>query len=420
MVLKFVHAADLHLDSPFVGISGTDPAVWKMLSEATFEAFDNVIELCLKEQVDFLLVAGDVYDGAERSLRAQLRFRDGLTRLAEAGIPSYVVHGNHDPLDGWVSSLRWPDSVHIFGGSNVESVVYRRDGQAKAVIHGISFARRDVRENLALKFTRRDAPLFQIGLLHCNVGSNTGHEPYAPCQLGDLGKAGLDYWALGHVHKHCVLLDGRPYVAYSGSTQGRHANETGPKGCLLVNVDEAGRARTEFVPTDVVRWWRRDFSIDGIETEDALIGQLEGYLEQIQSESEGRASVCVLRLVGRGPLHRVLRRASWVDDLLEELRRFGMRLSPFVWVGAIGLWTYPEVDVAARREKEDILADCLRIVQEYREDATRRGQLGAILAEMFGSRRVAQHLDQPGDEWLLRLLDSAESLLLDELMGEQQ
>ena len=139
---SFIHAADLHLDSPFATLSPNNPDLAAMLRSGTFEAFDKVMQLCLEKRVDFLLVAGDIYDGADRSLRAQVKFRDGLKRLSEAGIRSFVVYGNHDPLDGWSSTLEWPPSVHLFG-DHVETLEVKRNGSLLACIQGISYPKRD-------------------------------------------------------------------------------------------------------------------------------------------------------------------------------------------------------------------------------------------------------------------------------------
>ncbi|MGO9560026.1 MAG: metallophosphoesterase family protein, partial [Acidimicrobiales bacterium] len=166
----FVHAADLHLDTPFKGVSETAPRIGAALREASLDAFDQLVELCLDREAAFLLVAGDVYDGAERGLRAQLRFRDGLQRLSDAGIDTFVVHGNHDPVDeGWSAVRVWPERVHFFGADEVECMPVARDGQVIATVQGISYGRREVTENLALRFSRPTSEGLKIGLLHCNV-----------------------------------------------------------------------------------------------------------------------------------------------------------------------------------------------------------------------------------------------------------
>src|SRR4051794_940456 len=145
---RFVHAADLHLDTPFEGLGRTSPEVAAALRDASLAAFDALVDLALREQAAFLVIAGDVYDGAERGVRAQLRFLRGLERLSGAGVEVLVAHGNHDPLDGWSAIRAWPAGVHVFGCNVVESVAVEREGAVLATVHGISYARRDPGENL--------------------------------------------------------------------------------------------------------------------------------------------------------------------------------------------------------------------------------------------------------------------------------
>lgn len=415
-MLSFVHAADLHLGSPFAGIGTVDEDVAARLRHATVQAFENLVDLCLARRVDFLLVAGDVYDSANRTLAAQLAFLDGLRRLAAAGIYSYVAHGNHDPLDGWASSLAWPERVHIFGGAVVESVVYERDGAAKAIIHGISHAHGGVRANLARDFRRHEAPVFQIGLLHCNLG-DTGHQPYAPCSLADLSQANLDYWALGHVHTRGVFSTACPVVAYPGNLQGRHVNEAGPRGCFLVQVNDDKAVHVEFVALDAVRWSCVQVAIDDLGTEEELVCALEEALGRVQEVAEGRPSVCRLAVVGRGPLHRALIRRGYADDLLARARTKGSALSPPVWTDALEVRTRPPVDLEALRRQEDAVGDCLRLIEEYRGDEARREVLRGCLAELFDDPRARRHLPLADDD-LLALLAEAETLCLDLLLKE--
>ena len=275
--LKFVHAADLHLDSPFRGIRSEAPDyVADALRRATFDAYENIIVLCLQERVDALLVAGDIYDGADRSLRAQLQFVDGLNRLDGAGIRSFVCHGNHDPLDGWEARLSLPPGCVRFGPEVTGEPVFP-DAPERATVYGVSYPQRVVTENLSLRF--REIPAFagmtvgagmpggdggvsgagmtvgdgsvagfNVGLLHANVGGNTGHDNYSPCTVADLADAGLDYWALGHVHTRQVLRQERPAVVYPGNPQGRHPLETGARGVYLVEVDDYGAVSLDFPP----------------------------------------------------------------------------------------------------------------------------------------------------------------------------
>ena len=208
MSLRFIHAADLHLDSPFTGIRAAAPDnVGTALYSATFDSYRNIIDLCISEQVDALLVAGDIYDGADRSLRAQRAFIDGLRSLDAAGIRSFVCHGNHDPLDGWEARLAYPDGCHRFG-PDFEAVPLFPDEPERALIYGISYPTRDIYENLVARLGPVDESGFAIGLLHANVGGNTDHALYAPCSLDDLAESGstTGRWAMFTPARFCASV----------------------------------------------------------------------------------------------------------------------------------------------------------------------------------------------------------------------
>ena len=414
---SFVHAADLHLDSPFATLHVDNPDLARILRSATFEAFDRVVQLCLEKQVDFLLVAGDVYDGADRSLRAQVKFRDGLQRLDEAGIRSFVVHGNHDPLEGWSSTLEWPSGVHVFG-DQVETVELKKNGTLLACIQGISYPQRDERRNLSLLF-HRTGSAFQIALLHANVGSDTGHEPYAPCSLEDLLRSEMDYWALGHVHSKRVLSNHLPFVVYPGNPQGRNIKETGEKGCYLVKVGDDKEVEMEFHATDVIRWTTYDLPIHDLQTEQDLMNAFERVCVGISEKASGRPTMVRISLSGRSPLFKFLKAPNTLPDLLEILHEMGSSYSPPVWVEQIHLGVGPDVDPMVRMKERDFLGDLLR----YSRELLGKRDLGALvkedLAPLFESTRIHRYLDSPGDRELRELLEEAERICLENLHGEE-
>lgn len=390
------------------------------LSDATFGAFDRIIDLCVEHRADFLLISGDVYDGQDRSLPAQLHFRDGLRRLSDHGIAAFVVHGNHDPLDGWAATLRWPESAHVFGGSSVERIPIVKGGETLAYIYGTSYPTQETRQHLARGFRRHTGDAFAIGILHCNVGTNTGHEPYAPCNLDDLIEAAMDYWALGHVHNHAVLRPGSPTVVYAGNPQGRNPRELGPRGCYLVQVSGDGHVTPRFVPTDVVRWFWESLSIEKIEDEEALLAQLETLCDTIGEQADGRHAVCRVTIRGRGPMHNSLIRPGFVNDLAQRLRDdWGQRV-PFVWVERVDLETSRVIDVEARRTGQDFVGDLLRLFNEYRNDADRREALRQEIRTLYSSPRGRRFLQPPTPEELLTCLDAAETQCLDLLIGDDE
>jgi DNA repair exonuclease SbcCD nuclease subunit len=394
---RFVHAADLHIDSPFAGVGDADNRVATRLREATYEAFQNLVDLCINQNADFLVIAGDVYDGTDRSVRAQLRFRDGLAKLAEAGIQSFVVHGNHDPLDGWQSSISWPEGVHIFGASP-EWKNFEKNGEIVAAVQGMSYPTREVTDNLATQFSPPESGnLFAIGLLHANVGANSAHPNYAPCTVEDLSASGIDYWALGHVHTRQTLKRAAPVIAYPGNTQGRHPNETGARGALVVDIDDSGASRSEFVALDVVRWERGEVDISNLETIDSLDSAIRQATDNLSVQAEDRDVVCRLDLVGRGPLHEQLTADGAVADLLEAVRNaWSGGGSPWVWVERIVDKTRPEIDIESRAKQDDFLGATLKRALLSSIEADEIERLSEVVSDVYSGRRHG--LEKPSDE----------------------
>jgi len=419
---SFVHTADLHLDSPFKGISEINEEISLELTEATFKAFNKIIDLGIEKHVDFILIAGDIYDGADRSLRAQLRFRDGLKRLSDAGIKAYIVHGNHDPLDGWSANLDWPKNVHIFNGKSVEKVAVEKDGEEIAQIYGISFHTREIKTNLTYKFPKispsKKAP-FTIGVLHCNVGTSTGHEPYAPSTLQDLISRNFDYWALGHVHKKAIINEDNPLVIYPGNPQGLHPKETGARGCFLINVDKNGEPTAEFIEVDSIRWFVEELSIDSLYTEQELISKIHNCIEKIREEAEGRSSVCRIIPTGRSALHSSIARKGVLDDILKDIRENEEGEKQFVWIESIEDNTNPVIDRKSLLERKDFIGDLVKLFEEFSGDKTKIGELKESLKPLFSSPGGRKLLESIDDEHFFDLIKKAETLCLDKLIGSE-
>ncbi len=416
-IVRFVHAADLHLDSPFRGLLTLEPHVAKALQRATFAAYDRIIDLCLKEGVDALLVAGDVFDGADRSLRAQLHFVDGLRRLEDGGIRSFICHGNHDPLDGWGAKLSFPPGCYRFG-PEVERVPVFPDDPDRAMVHGISYPTREVRENLIPRFEASGSARFSIGLVHANVGADTGHEPYAPCTLEDLEASGIDYWALGHVHTRKVLRERSPTVVYPGNPQGRHPNERGGRGVYLVDVSDSGEVDLAFQPVDVARWEHTEVRIDGMEDEQALIDAVDQRVEEACAAADGRDLVFRLWLAGRGVLHKSIGRPDFTDDVRARLNETWAQRTPFAFCERITDDTAPPFDRQERSRAEDFIGDLLRLVDGFKEDPKELEALVSELDTLYRAPRAGRILrdELPPGDGLLQLLEAAEALCVDRLL----
>lgn len=419
-ILRFVHAADLHLDSPFTGLQNIDPQVSSTLYRATFTAYENIISLCIEEKVDALLIAGDIYDSADRSLKAQLAFADGLKRLDAAGIQSFICHGNHDPLSGWEATINIPPTCHRFG-PNVETVPVFPSDPDRVRVHGISYSQRDVRENLVPRFGSVEAGPFNIGLLHANVDNNSQHDAYAPCSLGDLESTNMDYWALGHVHTKQVLRSGKPTVIYPGNPQGRHPNERGARGVYLVEVNDNREVSAQFQPVDVVRWETISIDISSLRTEQHLLDAINGSLADNQAASDGRSLIVRLTLEGRGDLHKTLTRPGFIADLLESTNTTWVQRSPFVWCERIVDSTAQVFDREHRLQGMDFVSDLLRLGAEARGDDAVIAEMRKLLSDVYEQGRPGQYLrdDLPSKDEFLAILDAAEALCLSELLSEE-
>lgn len=432
---RFLHTGDLHLDSPFRGIaSEAPPEVVERLRTSTTDAWRRVVRAARDERVDFVLVAGDVFESANRTLLAQTRFRDGLVELAEAGIESYVVHGNHDPLDerAWSPSLDFPPQVHRFG-TRLDSSPVLRDGREIARVYGVSYGRAAVTENLAAGFRREtDAP-FAIGLLHANVGDVPGHANYAPCSLDDLRRSGMDYWALGHVHRPGIVSRATPLAVYCGNPQGRDPGETGPRGAWIVEVGASGRPTARFIACDVVRWEHLAVEIDGLADDESLQRGARASVAAALDAADGRSLIVRLRLSGRGPLHEQVRRPGYCEDLRTILNDERSVVPPFAWIESVRDGTRPAIDLAARREAPDFIGDFLRTAAAARraerttdpsEHERWREALRTAVTPLFDeSARGRRYLKpaRPDDEALFgELIDAAEALALERLLSAEE
>lgn len=363
----FIHASDLHFDTPFEGIGRLGPDVPEVLRDATLLAWDKLVQETINRGAAFLVLAGDIYDGTVRGIRAQGHFLRGLQRLSQAGIQVFMVNGNHDPVDeGWNAINQWPPGVTLFGTKQVQALPVLRDGQTLATIHGISYARRATTANLARQFKSRKTAGFKIGLLHCNLGKIKDHLPYSPCSFDDLRAANLDYWALGHIHRHQVLQDGDPWVVYAGSLQGRghSSGEQGPKGAVVVEVEEEQVTKVEFVPLDVVRFAEFSVDTDDISEPGEALDKFKSAAKMLLKEAEGQVFLLRARLTGRGGASAPFSNRKMLDAMLGELRQAAHALAPSIlWDSAIDE-RMPLVDLNAVAHRGDFSSEVLALVQK--------------------------------------------------------
>lgn len=251
--VTFLHAADLHLDSPFKGLTHIPDTIFSQVRESTFTALDNLVKTAIHKQVDFVLLVGDLFDNEKQSLKAQVQLRKAFETLEKNNIAVYISYGNHDYLNGNIHPMTYPDNVHIFPNEQISSFIFQKNNQKLASIYGFSYENQAVMTNKSLEYEVLDETIpFHIATLHGSIHGDKEHDPYAPFQLSDLRQQHFDYWALGHIHKRRELSD-TPPIVYPGNTQGRHRNEEGEKGCYYVTLSETS-VELEFVPLQIIQF----------------------------------------------------------------------------------------------------------------------------------------------------------------------
>lgn len=375
--MKFVHAADIHLDSPLRGLERYPGAPVEQIREATRRAVENLVDLCIDEGADFLLIAGDLYDGTWKDYNTGLFFTDKMSRLREAEIPVFLVRGNHDAASQITTKLRLPDNVAELSVRRAETKVL---GNLGVAIHGQSFANKAVTDDLAAHYPDPIAGYFNIGLLHTCVSGREGHESYAPCSLDTLVRKGYDYWALGHVHKR-EILHKEPWVVFPGNLQGRHARETGPKGATVVTVENGRVVSLEPRCLDAVRWTVCDVDIGGAASGDDVVDIARALLARSLDDADGRpvAARVILRGTSRahGALHAHPER--WTNEIRTAARDLG---GEGVWVEKIRFASRTSINLVALCDRDDALGALARSLRAARESEDELRALGEELASL--------------------------------------
>jgi DNA repair exonuclease SbcCD nuclease subunit len=400
-MIKFLHCADLHLDSPFKGLSDLPEELFKRLFESTFLSFNRLIDTAIAEKVDFVIIAGDLYDSGQRSLKAQTFLKNCFHRLQSHQIPVYICHGNHDPLDGQWVSLDWPDNVIFFSGHEIETHFYEKEGKRVACIHGFSYETAAITDNRTTLYPEKRDELYHIGVLHGQADGYSGHSRYAPFLLSELLKKGYDYWALGHIHKKIELNDDPP-VRYSGNIQGRHSGETGEKGGYIVTLD-GSEAFSRFVATSDIDWHEEWVEMQEFESFQELLNQCEKIKKRFETAHKG--VFLTLRLTGASALYDDLLDGSLLEELEEILRDEAMDTS-FVHIVSIKNDTVPMFNNEQSVKQSQFYTDLMNVLGE--ENA-----IEAAIHEL-ASHKTARRYISIENEDIEDIRKQAERLILSE------
>ena len=354
---RFLHAADLHIDSPLRGLEAEAPA--ERIRTATRAAYVNLVELALRERVAFLVIAGDLFDGEWQDWRTGQFFAQETTRLTREGIRVVAIRGNHDAHSVISHRLALPDGARVLRADAPESV---RLSEHDVCIHGQSFATREVTGNLATDYPRPMAGQFNIGLLHTAASGRPGHASYAPCSVEQLAAHDYHYGALGHIHTREVLWRD-PWIVFPGNTQGRHVNEPGAKGATLVTVRDGRVADAVHCDLDVVRWETVVVDIAGVADEEAMLSLVRARLAMALAAAPGRLLAARLVLQGACAAHPGLVRdlGATRDKLLAEAA--GCAGTGELWLESVRVRTSGSLDLAAMRGRADAVGSLVRDIE---------------------------------------------------------
>jgi DNA repair exonuclease SbcCD nuclease subunit len=379
--MRFIHASDLHIDSPLRGLDRYDGAPVERLRSATRSACERLVDRALAERVDFILLAGDIYDRDWQDFHTGLFFRAQMVRLERAGIRCFIVQGNHDAQGVISRQLTLPSNVTVFSSRVAQTI---RLDDLSVAIHGRSFPEREVNEDLVPSYPPPVPGCFNIGLLHTSLTGRAGHDTYAPTDLPTLVAKGYDYWALGHVHAREVLNE-RPRIVFCGNLQGRHAKETGAKGCELVTV-EAGRIEADFVALDVVRWSQLSVSLDGVDRLESLNETFARALAPVLAGTTDRLHAVRVTLTGSTELHRL--EAAQPGTLAAAMYAAAQDIGTAeIWIEQVRLDLSTPLDRAQAAQRQDAVGELVRLVDTIAGDDTelmRKAQveLGDLLGTM--------------------------------------
>lgn len=417
-MFKFLHTADIHLDSPLLKLVQYEGAPVQRLRQATRRALENLITLAINEQVNFVLIAGDLYDGSWRDYNTGLYFISQMAKLRKAGIPVYIITGNHDAVSRMTRTLRLPDGIHMFPVDNPKTVQIDDIGVA---IHGQGFATQAVHTNLSSEYPNAIGGYFNIGMLHTCATGREGHEPYAPCTIAGLQSKGYDYWALGHIHQRETLCED-PLIVFPGNIQGRHIRETGPKGCIIVSVDDNGVPATGFHELDVARWERCSVDISNSEDPFEVVAQVIDHIEEFLEQEGDHLLVLRIEITGICHAHTdlVANQERWTNEIRSQvLSVVGDR----IWVEKVKFQTELPSDNDLDISADGPIGTLLEYFNDIQSNPDRLQKLGETLTDLTKKLptelRDGENAIAPDDNaWLIKMLDQVKPLLLQRLGSE--
>ncbi|WP_034303557.1 metallophosphoesterase family protein [Alkalibacterium sp. AK22] len=398
-MVRFIHAADLHLDSPYKGLKELSGRLADTVMRSTFQSLENIVEAAIEKKVDFVLFAGDIYDLKDRSIRAQVLFKQQMEKLKESGIRVFLIHGNHDFISQESDHLLLPDNVHVFDKA-VETVSIETEKGEKVALSGFSYDKRWVDSRMITDYPDRLPQCdYHIGLLHgFEEGLKAEHARYAPFSLRELREKNYDYWALGHIHKRQQLCEDPP-VYYSGNTQGRNRKETGDKGCLLVELTET-KQQVDFLKTASIVWKEARADLSQLDSMNSIF---EAIHEAVQSLPE-QNTLLVLRLEVSPDLSDKILNKLKQDELRETLHQY--ETGHFIYVTQI------KIDMQSTASSTFALAQLFP--EEWDQTVqhlTTREAFIEVTKELFSAHAYARDVEEPNGHYRQEIIETAQALI---------
>ncbi|MDB5825078.1 MAG: metallophosphoesterase [Herminiimonas sp.] len=377
--MRFIHAADIHLDSPLHGLSTYPDAPAELLRNATRRAFEALIDKAIDEEVDFLVIAGDLYDGGWRDHNTGIFFCKEMGRLKKAGIPAFILFGNHDAESEMTKKLQMPDNVHLFDTRKPQS--HKLD-HIKVALHGHSYKDKATTHNLVPAYPAPVQGYFNIGVLHTALGGYDAHPNYAPCSVGELHAKGYDYWALGHVHEFAMWQD-ESTIIFPGNLQGRHIKEQGPRGAVLVTVADDGGIDAERFFVDVLRWKAQEVDVSACASLPEVAQLIGTALETLAESGTSLPHAVRVTVRGQSAAHGELfgAEAQLRMEVLAQIAAIG---NERLWLEKVRIETTPVTDDAKFSLRTDALADMHHLLKEAEADPDFLLQLQAEFAPFLG------------------------------------
>ncbi|MBW3540030.1 MAG: DNA repair exonuclease [Planctomycetes bacterium] len=417
-MIRFIHAADIHLDSPLKGLEQYPGAPVEEVRGATRRALENLVELALDRNVDFVLIAGDLYDGDWKDHNTGLFFVEQMNRLREADVAVVMISGNHDAANKMTKSLRLPENVELLSHTRPATAKSKTLDRAGVAIHGQSFRRPAEFDNLACSYPQKHSGMFNIGLLHTSLDGAAGHESYAPCTLDHLQQKEYEYWALGHVHTRQTGCEDPPIV-FPGNIQGRHIREPGAKGCYVVTADERGRCEREFVPLDVFRWETCTLDATEAKRPDCVLDRFSSALDGLTQHHDGLPLAVRVEVTGVTEAYASLLAdpVGWTNEV-----RAAALAAPNgrVWIEKVQWRMAPRRELLDAADHSSPIGTLLGYLQELRDDGPRLHELDQVLDDL--ERKLPDELRRGDDalgfrdpDQMRRWLDEVEPLLLNRL-----